>query len=99
MTTDFPTAPSAYGLNGPSANVTVEKSIHASHTEILTPPQERFSCVSTWCREIQGGEFGNQTYSGGALSFSLSIAATITFDSIESRKAKEHYLRIAKGRK
>ena len=38
MTTDFPTAPSAYGLNGPSANVTVEKSIHASHTEILTPP-------------------------------------------------------------
>ena len=38
MTTDFPTAPSAYGLNGPSAAVTVEKSIHASHTEILTPP-------------------------------------------------------------
>lgn len=38
MTTDFPTAPSAYGLNGPSATVTVEKSIHASHTEILTPP-------------------------------------------------------------
>jgi len=36
MTTDFPTAPSAYGLNGPSATVTVEKSIHASHTEILT---------------------------------------------------------------
>jgi len=38
MTTDFPTAPSAYGLNGPSATVTMEKSIHASHTEILTPP-------------------------------------------------------------
>ena len=38
MTTDFPTAPSAYGPNGPSATVTVEKSIHASHTEILTPP-------------------------------------------------------------
>lgn len=38
MTTDFPTAPSAYGLNGPSAAVTVEKSPHASHTEILTPP-------------------------------------------------------------
>ena len=55
-----------------------------------TRVKERFSCVSTWCREIQGGEFGNQTYSGGALSFSLSIAATITFDSIESRKAKEH---------
>ena len=36
MTTDFPTAPSAYGLNGPSAAATVEKSIHASHTEILT---------------------------------------------------------------
>jgi len=31
MTTDFPTAPSAYGLNGPSAAVNVEKSIHASH--------------------------------------------------------------------
>ena len=40
MTTDFPTAPSAYGLNGPSAAVTVEKSPHASHTEILTPPVE-----------------------------------------------------------
>ena len=38
MTTDFPTAPSAYGLYGPSAAVTVEKSTHASHTEILTPP-------------------------------------------------------------
>ena len=38
MTTDFPTAPSAYGLNGPSAAVTVEKSPHASHTEILTLP-------------------------------------------------------------
>ena len=42
MTTDFPTAPSAYGLNGPSAAVTVEKSPLASHTEILTPPQ--FAC-------------------------------------------------------
>jgi len=39
MTTNFPTASSAYGLNGPSAAVTVEKSIHASHTEILTPPR------------------------------------------------------------
>ena len=38
MTTDFPTAPSAYGLYGPTAAVTVEKSTHASHTEILTPP-------------------------------------------------------------
>ena len=38
MTSDFPTAPSAYGLNGPSATVTVEKSILASHTEILTAP-------------------------------------------------------------
>lgn len=40
MTTDFPTAPAAYGLEGPSAAVTVEKSIHASHTEILTPPAQ-----------------------------------------------------------
>ena len=51
MTTDFPTAPSAYGLNGPSATVTVEKSIHASHTEILTTPsnhgvREGFSVIS-----------------------------------------------------
>jgi len=38
MTPDFPTAPPAYGLNGPSAAVTVEKSPHASHTEILTTP-------------------------------------------------------------
>ena len=47
MTTDFPTAPSAYGLNGPSATVTVEKSIHASHTEILTPPLDLLSAVET----------------------------------------------------
>jgi hypothetical protein len=40
MTTDFPTAPSAYGLNGPSAAVTVEKSPHASHTKNLTPPSD-----------------------------------------------------------
>ena len=39
MTTNFPTAPRAYGLNGPSAPLTVEKSPHASHTEILTPPK------------------------------------------------------------
>lgn len=38
MTTDFPTAPGAYGLNGPSAPVPVEKSPLASHTEILTSP-------------------------------------------------------------
>ena len=41
MTTDFPTAPSAYGLNGPPAAVTVEKSPHASHTEILTTPDHQ----------------------------------------------------------
>jgi len=35
---DFPTAPSAYGLNGPSAAVTVEKSPLASHTKNLTLP-------------------------------------------------------------
>lgn len=36
MTADFPTAPTTYGLNEPSAAITVEKSPHASHTEILT---------------------------------------------------------------
>jgi hypothetical protein len=41
MTSDFPTAPSTYGLKGPSAAVTVEKSPHASHTEILTLPLPR----------------------------------------------------------
>jgi hypothetical protein len=38
MTTDFPTAPPAYGLEGPSAGSTVEKSQPASHTEFLTLP-------------------------------------------------------------
>jgi hypothetical protein len=38
MTTDFPTAPPAYGLEGPSAGRTVEKPLSASHTEILTLP-------------------------------------------------------------
>jgi len=39
MTTDFPTAPHAYGLEGPSAGSTVEKSQPASHTEFLTLPE------------------------------------------------------------
>jgi hypothetical protein len=34
----FGRLPGAYGLNGPSAPPSVEKSTHASHTEILTPP-------------------------------------------------------------
>ena len=38
MTTDFPTAPPAYGLEGPSAGSTVEKSPSASHTKIQTLP-------------------------------------------------------------
>jgi hypothetical protein len=46
MTTDFPTAPPAYGLYGPSAPVTVEKSTHASHTEILTPPLDGFDSLN-----------------------------------------------------
>ena len=40
MTTGFPTAPPAYGLEGPSGDVTVEKSLHPSHTEILTLPDD-----------------------------------------------------------
>ena len=38
MTTDFPTAPPAYGLEGPSAGRTVEKSLSALHTKNLTSP-------------------------------------------------------------
>jgi len=38
MPSDFPTALPAYGLEGPSAGRTVEKSLPASHTEFLTPP-------------------------------------------------------------
>ena len=44
MTTDFPTAPPAYGLEGPSAGSTVEKSHTASHTEFLTLPD----CMATF---------------------------------------------------
>ena len=51
MTSDFPTAPSAYGLNGPSATVTVEKSILASHTEILTAP-DHLSCIAASLEEL-----------------------------------------------
>jgi len=41
MTTDFPTAPLAPGLRGAGGGA-VEKSLPASHTEILTlPAQER----------------------------------------------------------
>ena len=64
MTTDFPTAPSAYGLNGPSANVTVEKSIHASHTEILPPPhivdatQESFNFLGFTIQMSRGASTG-----------------------------------------
>jgi hypothetical protein len=39
MTPDFPTAPLALGLKGAGGG-TVEKSHHASHTEILTPPSK-----------------------------------------------------------
>ena len=38
MSTDFPTAPLAPGLKGASGG-TVEKSLYASHTEILTLPR------------------------------------------------------------
>ena len=43
MITDFPTAPLAPGLRGASGS-TVEKSLSASHTEILTPPSSRAKC-------------------------------------------------------
>ena len=39
MITDFPTAPLAPGLRGAGGS-TVEKSLSASHTEILTLPRE-----------------------------------------------------------
>jgi len=39
MITDFPTAPLAPGLIGAGGG-TVEKSLSASHTEILTPPPD-----------------------------------------------------------
>lgn len=52
MTTDFPTAPGAYGLNGPSAPVTVEKSTPASHTEILTPPLGREFLLNKFRRSV-----------------------------------------------
>jgi len=38
MTTDFPTAPPAYGLEGPSAGGAVGKSLSALHTKNLTSP-------------------------------------------------------------
>jgi len=41
MTTDFPTAPLAPG-HKEAGGGTVEKSLSASHTEILTPPQRTF---------------------------------------------------------
>lgn len=40
MITDFPTAPLAPGLRGAGGS-TVEKSLSASHTEILTLPRRR----------------------------------------------------------
>ena len=46
MTTGFPTAPPAYGLKGPPATVTVEKSLHPSHTEILTLPIDTESTIA-----------------------------------------------------
>ena len=56
MTTDFPTAPPAYGLEGPSADSTVEKSHSASHIEILTLPiAGRDFLVSEACGSELGG--------------------------------------------
>ena len=45
MITDFPTAPLAPGLRGAGGG-TVEKSLSASHTEILTLP--RFGITNLW---------------------------------------------------
>ena len=59
MTPDFPTAPSAYGLEGPSATVTVEKSLHASHTEILIPPT-----VLVWLRKHGRQNWGPMAHYG-----------------------------------
>ena len=42
MITDFPTAPLAPGLTGAGGG-TVEKSFYASHTEILTLPQNHIN--------------------------------------------------------
>ena len=42
MITDFPTAPLAPGLRGAGGS-TVEKSLSASHTEILTLPAAEFN--------------------------------------------------------
>jgi len=47
MTTDFPTAPPAYDLEGPSAGSTVEKSQPASHTEFLTLPKRPFAFLAS----------------------------------------------------
>ena len=49
MTTDFPTAPPAYGLEGPSAGSTVEKSQPASHTEFLTLPEQALKIYPWIC--------------------------------------------------
>ena len=47
MITDFPTAPLAPGLRGAGGG-TVEKSLYASHTEILTlPPKKRNGILAT----------------------------------------------------
>lgn len=45
MTTDFPTAPLAPGHKGAGGG-TVEKSLSASHTEILTPPVQPLLTVA-----------------------------------------------------
>ena len=47
MITDFPTAPLAPGLRGAGGG-TVEKSLYASHTEILTLPPPTPRGISTW---------------------------------------------------
>ncbi|QSA98512.1 hypothetical protein [Methylococcus sp. EFPC2] len=84
MTTDFATAPSAYGLNGPSAAVTVEKSTHASHTEILTPPttfdhdpdflEDRFDQVITGILAIYPEGLSDTEFRRSHLFYSLFTA-------------------------
>jgi len=46
MIIGFPTAAPACGLKGPPATVTVEKSRHPSHTEILTLPIDTESTIA-----------------------------------------------------
>ena len=94
MTTNFPTAPPAYGLEGPSADSTVEKSLSASHTEILTLPFVRLANPKARREAITSRQWLLSSI-GRATSHAGQTTITITGQHAYFHAAREALMRVS----